>query len=338
MNDVMKAVRLHAFGGPDVLVYEDAPRPVISAGEVLVRTYAVGVNPPDWYLRQGYDMLPPDWQPKMVFPIIPGTDIAGVVEAVADDVTGFAVGDEVYSMVRFPSGLNGESRAYAQYVKVPATDLALKPAGIDHAHAAAAPMSLLTAWQFIVDQGHDVPNPLQPHQHRPVPLEGRTVLVNGAGGGVGHLLVQLAKWRGAHVIAVASGKHADMVRQLGADEFYDYGRIRVEEVLRDVDLVVDAVGGPQSRRFLPIIRPGGALFPVFGLGYDDGGESVRRGVSVSTTQVVSNGAQLAQISPLLSDGTLRVVIDSVFPLEQARQAHAYAAKGNLQGKIVLTVP
>lgn len=338
MNDIMKAVRLHAFGGPEVLVYEDAPKPVIGTGEVLVRTHAVGVNPPDGYLRQGYDMLPPDWQPHMVFPIIPGTDISGVVEAVADDVSGFAIGDEVYAMVRFPSGLNGESRAYAQYVTVPATELALKPAAIDHVHAAAAPMSVLTAWQFIVEQGHTVPNPLQPHPHQPVPLQGRTVLINGAGGGVGHLLVQLAKWRGAHVIAVASGKHADMVRQLGADEFYDYGKIHVEEVLRDVDLVVDTVGGPQSRRFLRIIRPGGALFPVFGLGYEDGGESARRGVDVSTTQVVSNGAQLGQISPLFSDGTLRVVIDSVFPLQHARQAHAHAAKGNVQGKIVLTVP
>jgi len=337
MNDVMKAVRLHAFGGPEVLVYEDAPKPAIGAGEVLVRVQAVGVNPPDWYLREGYKMLPPDWQPKMVFPIIPGTDIAGVVEAIADDVDGFAIGDEVYSMVRFPSGLNGDSRAYAQYVAVAATELALKPVGIDHIHAAAAPMSLLTAWQFIIDQGHDVPNPLQPHQHVPVPLEGKRVLVNGAGGGVGHLLVQLAKWRGAHVIAVASGKHEAMLRDLGADAFYDYGRSKVEDELRDLDLVVDAVGGPQSSRFLQTLKPGGSLFPVFGLGYDDGGEAARLGVNVSTTQVNSNGAQLAKIAPLLNDGTMRVMIDSIFPLSEARQAHERAARGNLQGKIVLTV-
>ncbi|MDR6954628.1 NADPH:quinone reductase-like Zn-dependent oxidoreductase [Ancylobacter sp. 3268] len=337
MDNVMKAVRLHAFGGPEVLAYEDALKPVIGAGEVLVRVHAVGVNPPDWYLREGYKMLPPDWQPKMVFPIIPGTDISGVVEAVADDVTGFAVGDEVYAMVRFPNGLNGESRAYAQYVAVPASELALKPAGIDHIHAAAAPMSLLTAWQFIIEQGHEVRNPLQPHPHVPVPLDGKTVLINGAGGGVGHLLVQLAKWRGAQVIAVASGKHAALLRALGADAFYDYRQTKVEEVLRDLDLVVDAVGGPQSRRFLQTLKPGGSLFPIFGLGYDDGGEAARRGISVSTTQVNSNGAQLAQIAPLLDEGTIRVVIDSTFPLGEARRAHEHAAKGNLQGKIVLTV-
>lgn len=337
MKNVMKAVRMHAFGGPDVLIYEDAPMPVIGPDDVLLRVHAVGVNPPDWYLREGYRMLPPEWQPNMVLPIIPGTDVSGVVEAVGDDVEGFAVGDEVFSMVRFPSGLNGESRAYAQYVAVPQAELALKPAGMDHIHAAAAPMSLLTAWQFIIEQGHQVPNPLQPHQHEPVPLEGRRVLVNGAGGGVGHLLVQFAKWRGAHVIAVASAKHEGMLRDLGADTFYDYGKVKVEDEVRDLDLVVDAVGGPQSSRFLPTLRPGGSLFPVFGLGYDDGGEADRLGVHVSTTQVNSNGAQLARIATLLDDGTIRVMIDSTFPLAQARDAHERAARGSLQGKIVLIV-
>lgn len=146
--ETMKAVRQHAFGGPDVLVYEDAPRPVLQSGEVLVRVHAVGLNPPDWYLREGYRMLPPEWQPQIAFPLILGTDISGVVAAVAGDVRDFAPGDAVYAMVRFPKGLAGGSRAYADYVAVPAAELALKPRGIDHAHAAAAPMSLLTAWQF----------------------------------------------------------------------------------------------------------------------------------------------------------------------------------------------
>ncbi|WP_287459753.1 NADP-dependent oxidoreductase [Sphingomonas sp.] len=337
MSEVMKAVRLHAFGGPEVLVYEDAPKPQVKPGEVLVRVHAVGVNPPDWYLREGYKMLPPEWQPEMTFPIIPGTDISGVIEAVADDVTDFSVGDEVYAVVRFPSGIAGESRAYAQYVVAPVSDLALKPGGIDHVHAAAAPMSLLTAWQFLIEQGHDAPNPLQPAQHVPVPLEGRKVLVNGAAGGVGHFLVQLAKWKGAHVIAVASGRHEAMLRDLGADAFYDYGKTNVEDVLTDLDLVVDAVGGPTSGRFLKTLKRGGALFPVFGLGFDDKGEAARLGVTVSTTQVNSNGPQLAEIAPLLDNGTIRVMIDSVFPLADARKAHEHAATGHLQGKIVLTV-
>lgn len=336
MQKTMKAVRMHAFGGPEVLVYEDAPVPEPARGEVLVRVHAVGVNPPDWYLREGYKMLPPEWQPKVSFPIIPGTDISGVVEAVADGVTGVAIGDEVYAMVRFPSGLAGESRAYAEYVAVPAAELARKPADIDHVHAAAAPMSILTAWQFLIDLGHDEPNPLQPHRHVPVPLAGKTVLVNGAAGGVGHLALQIAKWRGARVIAVAAADQEAFVRELGADEFIDYGKTAADEVVHDLDLVVDAVGGPKTSRFLRTLARGGALFPIFPLGFAAGHEARQRGVTVSATQVRSNGAQLAQIAPLLADGTLRVGIDSQFPLARAREAHERAAAGALRGKIVLT--
>lgn len=333
----MKAVRLHAFGGPEVLVHEDAPMPELGAGEVLVRVRAVGLNPPDWYLREGYRSLPAEWRPKMTFPIIPGTDISGIVAAVADDVRKVAVGDEIYAMVRFPVGLAGESRAYAEYVAVPVSDLALKPAAIDHAQAAAAPMSLLTAWQFLIDLGHDAPNPLQPNRHEPVPLAGKTVLVNGAAGGVGHLVTQLAKWRGARVIAVASGGNEAFLRELGADDVIDYGKTTAEEVVRGVDLVVDTVGGPTTGRFLRALKRGGALFPIFPLGFTGQDEAARLGVTVSTTQVRSNGAQLAEIAPLLGNGTIRVAIDSAFPLADARKAHERAAAGHIRGKILLTI-
>ena len=337
----MKAIRQHRFGGPEVLLYENAPMPELQAGEVLVRVHAVGINPPDWYLRDGYKMLPPEWQPQVAFPVILGTDISGVIEALADDIasdrSGFAVGDEVYAMVRFPDGLAGDSRAYAEYVSVPASELARKPAGIDHVHAAAAPMSLLTAWQFLIALGHDAPNPLQPHRHVPVPLKGKTVLVNGAAGGVGHFLVQLAKWQGARVIAVASGRHEALLRDLGVDQFIDYAKSVPEDLVRDVDLVVDAVDGPASGRFLRTLKRGGALFPVFPLGFDGADEAAQRGVTVSSTQVRSSGAQLAQLAALLDDGTIRVVIDSTYPLAEARQAHERAARGSLQGKLVLTV-
>ena len=337
----MKAIRQHQFGGPEVLLYENAPMPELKAGEVLVRVHAVGINPPDWYLRDGYKMLPPEWQPQVAFPVILGTDISGVIEALADDIasdrSGFAVGDEVYAMVRFPDGLAGGSRAYAEYVSVPASELARKPAGIDHVHAAGAPMSLLTAWQFLIALGHDAPNPLQPQQHVPLPLKGKTVLVNGAAGGVGHFLVQIAKWQGAHVIAVASGRHEALLRELGVDQFIDYTKSIPEELVRDADLVVDAVGGPASSRFLRTLKRGGALFPIFPLGFDGFDEAAQRGITVSSTQVRSNGAQLAQLAPLLDDGTIRVVIDSTYPLADARQAHERAARGNIQGKLVLTV-
>lgn len=337
MSETMKAVRMHAFGGPDVLVYEDAPKPHLGQGEVLVRVHAVGLNPPDWYLRDGYKMLTPEWRPRVSFPVVPGTDISGVVAAVADDVAGFAIGDEVFSMVRFPAGLAGESRAYAEYVSVPASELALKPSRIDHLHAAAAPMSLLTAWQFLIDIGHDELNPLQPNRHVPVPLEGKTVLVNGAAGGVGHLVVQLAKWRGARVIAVASGGNEAFLREIGADDYIDYRKTAPEDVVRDADLVVDAVGGPTTSRFLRVLKRGGALFPIFPLGFADGEEAARLGVSVSTTQVRSNGAQLAEIAPLLDNGTIKMEIESIYKLADAREAHVRAGRGHIRGKIVLTV-
>lgn len=337
----MKAIHQHQFGGPEVLRYEDAPMPELKAGEVLVRVHAVGINPPDWYLRDGYRMLPSEWQPQVAFPVIPGTDISGVIEALAGDVadamSGFAVGDEVYAMVRFPDGLAGDSRAYAEYVSVPAADLARKPAGIDHVHAAAAPMSLLTAWQFLIALGHDAPNPLQPQQHVPVPLKGKTVLVNGAAGGVGHLMVQIARWQGARVIAVASGRHEALLRELGVEQFIDYTKSVPEELVRDVDLVIDAVGGPTSSRFLRTLKRGGALFPVFPLGFAGFDEAAERGVTVSATQVRSSGAQLAELAALLDARTIRVVIDSSYPLAEARQAHERAARGNIQGKLVLTV-
>lgn len=335
--NTMKAIRLHEFGGPEVLVYEDAPRPELKPGEMLVRVRAVGINPPDWYLRDGYAMLPPEWRPHITLPAIPGTDISGVIEAVADDVTEFSAGDAVYSMVRFPSGLAGDSKAYAEYVSVPSSEVALKPAGIDHAHAAGAPMSLLTAWQLMMELGHNEPNPLQPHRHEPVPLRGKRVLVNGAAGGVGHFAVQIAKWRGARVIAVASGRHEAFLRDLGADEFVDYSKTTPEDVIRDVDLVIDSVGGPTTGRFLPTLKRGGALFPVFPLGFSGAEEAAKLGVTVSATQVRSSGEQLANVGRLLDDGTIRVAIDSIFALADARNAHERAAGGHIQGKIVLTV-
>ncbi|WP_251977147.1 NADP-dependent oxidoreductase [Salinicola avicenniae] len=337
-TQTMKAVCQYAVGGPEVLRYErDVPRPTLKPGEVLVHVRAIGLNPPDWYLREGYRALPPAWQPELRFPLILGSDISGVIAAVADDVEAYAVGDEVYAMVRFPEGMYGESRAYAEYVSVPAREIARKPASLDHRHAAGAPMSLLTAWQFLIEQGHDVPNPLQTFPHQPVPLEGKRVLINGAAGGVGHFALQLAKNAGAHVTAVASGRHEALLERLGADAFIDYTVTSPEDEIRDLDLVVDAVGGKPAARFLPLLKPGGALFPIYPLGFDGAEEAQRRGVTVSATQVRSSGAQLEPLAALLDEGAIRVVLDSVYPLSAAREAHERAAKGHIQGKIVLTV-
>jgi NADPH:quinone reductase-like Zn-dependent oxidoreductase len=262
--------------------------------------------------------------------------VSGVVAAVAADVSAFSVGDEVFGMLRFPSF--GESAAYAEYVAARASDLARKPTRIDHVHAAGAPMSLLTAWQFLVELGHDHPNPLQASQHRPVALGPNTaVLINGAAGGVGHFAVQLARWKGARVVAVSLGAHDSFVRELGANEVIDFTKTRAEDVVRDVDLVLDAVGGPSTGRFLQTLKRGGALYPVFPLGFSGADEAAKLGVTVSATQVRSNGPQLAELGRLLNEGTVRVAIDSTYPLADARSAHERAARGHIQGKIVLTV-
>jgi len=335
-KSTMKAIRLHEFGGPEVLRYDDVPIPEPKPGEVLVRVQAVGINPPDWYLRDGYKMLPPEWRPPVPLPVIPGTDISGVVEAVAADVREFSVGDDVFGMIRFPSF--GESFAYAEYVAVHASELARKPARVDHVRAAGAPMAGLTAWQFLIELGHDHPNPFHATQHRPMALSAETtVLINGAAGGVGHLAVQLARWKGARVIAVSSGAHEAFLRELGASEFIDYTKSRPEDIVRDVDLVLDAVGGPSTGRFLRTLKRGGALYPVFPLGFSGAEEAAKLGVTVSATQVRSNGSQLAALGRLLDAGAVRVAIDSTFPLADARSAHERAARGHIQGKIVLTV-
>ena len=333
-TNTMKAIRLHEFGGPEVLRYDEVSIPDVKPGEVLVRVHAVGVNPPDWYVRDGLTVMPPEIRPKLHLPIIPGTDVSGVIEAVAADVKDLSVGDEVFGMLRFPSF---DGNAYAQYATAPASDFARKPARIDHVQAAGVPMAGLTAWQFLIALGHDHPSPFQAEPHRPVAIGSETtVLVNGAAGGVGHFAVQLAKWKQARVVAVASGAHESFLRELGVDAFIDYKKIRPEEFVRDVDLVLDTVGGPDSGRFLRTLKRGGALYPVF-FGNFDPEEIAKLGVTVSTTQVRASGAQLAEIARLFDAGTLRVAIDSTFPLADAKKAHERAAQGHIQGKIVLTV-
>lgn len=331
----MKAIRQHEYGNPDVLKYEEAPLPEVKQGEVLIQVKAIGLNPPDWYLREGYKDLPPEWQPEVAFPIILGTDIAGIIIEIGDDVKDYAVGDEVYSMVRFPS--YGDSKAYAEYVSVSANEIALKPKNIDFVEAAAAPMSLLTAWQFLIDLGHNVQNPLQDNRHEPVPLEGKKVLINGAGGGVGHFMVQLANWKGAYVVAVASGKQKAKLLELGADEFIDYTQQDADKTVSGLDLVIDCVGGPTTGRFLKTLKKGGSLFPVFPLGFDGRDEAEKLGVNVSATQVRSNGSQLEELAKLIDDNIIKVVIDSVFPFKDAKDAHRRAEQGHIQGKIALKI-
>ncbi|MER5862923.1 NADP-dependent oxidoreductase [Kitasatospora sp. NPDC002040] len=315
----MWAARVHAFGDPEQLVYEEVPRPAAGPGEVLVRVHAAGVNPPDWYARRGFANIPEALRPVWPLPFTPGSDISGVVAGVGAGVTEWQTGDEVFGLVNFP----GRASGYAEFATSPAMHLARKPAALGHVEAAAVPMAGLTAYQFLVEHLRLGP--------------GGTVLVNGAGGGVGHFSVQLAKVAGAaQVIGVASRRHEAFLKDLGVDRFVDYTRAAVEDVVREVDVLIDTVGGPDGYRFLPVLRRGGFIAPVF-LGEYHRERAAELGITVGGWQVRSSGKQLAELASLIDAGRLRVGIDSVFPLSAAAQAHTRAEQGHLQGKVVLEV-
>lgn len=317
----MKAIRMHEQGGPGVLRYEEVPRPVPGPGDVLIRVHAAGVNPPDWYSRSGFTTLPPELRPTIPLPTTPGTDVSGVVEQVTGDGGGWAVGDEVFGLVRFPN-MENSGKGYAEHTTSPVGDLARKPANLDHVHAAGVPMAGLTAYQFL-------------YVHLKL-ARGRRVLINGAAGGVGHFALQLAKARDAHVVAVASGRHEAFLRDLGADEFVDYTTTDVAEAVKDVDHLLDTVGGPHAHRLLPTVRDGGTVSPVF-LGEYHPERAAERGITFVGNQVRSSGVDLAELARLIEDGAVRVGIDSVYPLAEAARAHERAERGHIQGKIVLSV-
>lgn len=316
----MKAVRMHRTGEPGVLAVEEVPRPEPGIGDVLVQVHAAGMNPPDWYARRGFANIPEELRPTIPLPYTPGSDISGVVVAVGHG-TEWQEGDEVFGLVRFPS-LERGGRGYAEYTTSPAFHLARKPANLGHVEAAAVPMAGLTAYQYVFDH---------------IKLgEGRRVLVNGAAGGVGHFAVQLAKLQGAYVIGVASGRHETFLRELGVDEFVDYTTTRAEDEVRDVDVLIDTVGGPDAHRFLPVLRPGGVISPVFHGEYHRE-RAAELGITFRSGQVHSDGKQMAELGRLLEEGRLRVGLDSVFPLAEAARAHERAERGHIQGKIVLRV-
>jgi NADPH:quinone reductase-like Zn-dependent oxidoreductase len=312
MEKIMKAIRLHSYGGPDVLVYEEAPRPTPAAGEVLVRVYATALNPVDRSTRTGYLQQMVNFE----LPLIPGLDLAGVVEELGPDVTTVAVGDAVYgfsNMVR--------QGAYAEYARLGVGELAPKPATVDFVTAAAVPLSALAAWQALYDSGGL--------------RAGQTVLIQGAGGGVGTFAVQFAAAKGAHVIVTEDGSKAEFLRGLGAAEVIDYTTTRFEEVAHDVDVVLDLVGGEVQARSLAVLKPGGIL--VTTMGQPDADAASARGVRASGMLTQANPAQLREIAGMIDAGTIRPIVAQVFPLAEAAQAHMALDAGNTRGKLVLRV-
>ncbi len=311
----MRAVSQDRPGAPDVLKVIETTRPQPGWGEILVRVHAAGVNPADWKTRER-GAFPIGAKP----PFILGFDVSGVVEEIGEGVTLFRPGDKVFGMPRFPH-LAG---AYAEYVAAPARHFAPHPQGVDHVQAAALPLASLTAWQALVDTARVRP--------------GQRVLIHAAAGGVGHLAVQIAKARGAHVIGTAGAAKHDLLRSLGADELIDYRTRDFAEVVRDVDVVIDSIAGPYWARSLRTLRPGGTLISLLPL--DDTfphEEAEAAGVRTMFMLVEPDQAGLREISALVEDGRLRVIADAVFPLEEAAAAHTLGETGHSTGKIVLTV-
>ncbi len=307
----MRAVIQQEFGGPEVLRLVETARPDPGPTEVLVRVRAAGINPVDWKSREQEVFL---GQP----PFTLGWDVAGVVAELGFGATGFEVGDEVLGMPWFPRAAG----AYAEYVTAPSRQFVRKPASMSFEEAAGLPLAGLTAWQALVDVAN-----VQP---------GQRVLVQAAGGGVGHLAVQVAKALGAYVIGTASpGKH-DFVRSLGADEVLDYAAEGAPASVRDVDVLLGLVSSASDLAWLPVLREGGVLIGVpGGVAGPVMGEAARLGATALAMLVEPDPVGLRGLTALVESGQLRVHVEQVFPLADVAKAHELGERGRTTGKLVL---
>jgi NADPH:quinone reductase-like Zn-dependent oxidoreductase len=308
----MKAVRVHEYGGPEALKYEDAPCPQPGAGDVLIRVHAAGVNPVDRAVRQGFFKE----RVKYTMPFIPGWDVSGVVDSLGSGASRLKIGDAVYGRTDL-----ARDGSYADYMAARESEIALKPKSIDHVNAAAIPLAALTAWQALFDNASLI--------------AGQTVLIHGAAGGVGHFAVQLAKIKDARVIATASPRNHDFLRSLGADQVIDYNTTKFEDVVHDVDVVLDTITGDTADRSYQVIKRGGIYVSV--LRPPSPEKAAQFGVRTGHTFVQANVAQLDEIAKLVDAGKFKASIEKVFPLSQAAASHDLNATGHTRGKIVLRV-
>ncbi len=309
----MKAVRIHQFGGPEVLVYEDAPKPEPKDGEVLIKVAASGINPVDAMIEAGAM----EQMAKHTLPLIPGWDVAGTVEAFGAGVTGFTAGDAVFAFADIR-----RDGTYAEYAVVAAEALCPKPASIGFPAAASIPLAGTTAWQALFEEAD-----LQ---------SGQTILIHGAGGAVGAFAVQYAKVKGATVIATATGDDIAYVRGLGADVVVDYKTEKFEDAAHGVDAVLDTISGETQVRSWATLRDGGVLVSTLP-GATAPPEATARGVQAKSFGAHPDGPQLKEIGRLVDAGQVKTRIGATFPLSEAKQAQEQAKSGHTQGKVVLTV-
>ncbi|CAA7619853.1 NADP-dependent oxidoreductase [Magnetospirillum sp. SS-4] len=315
----MRAVIVESFGGAEVMRWGEIETPVPSPGEVLIRIRAAAVNPVDWKIREGNlaRLFP------CKFPLIPGWDAAGVIAALGEGVTGFSIGDRVWSFCRKPDIQWG---TYAEYVVMTADAVAMMPASLDFAQASAIPLAGLTAWQSLFDVADIRP--------------GQVVLIHAGAGGVGSLAVPLAKWAGATVVSTARAENHDYVRRLGADHVIDYTTRDFVAATRDlfpegVDFAYGTVGGEVLARSYQVVKPGGILVSI--TDKTDRDEAERLGIRVKYLFVKPNGQQLRRLAALLDDGTLLPPLVEEMRLDQAAEALGRNRRGHGRGKIVLMV-
>ncbi|MEU9048403.1 MULTISPECIES: NADP-dependent oxidoreductase [unclassified Kitasatospora] len=307
----MRAVVQREVGGPEVLEVAEVARPELLSGEVLVRVKAAGVNPVDVVVRAG--LFPLLGEPAFTV----GWDISGVVEEAAPGAR-YRVGEEVYGMPFFPRAAN----AYAEYVAAPSRQLARKPASVDHVQAAALPLAALTAWQGLVDAANVG--------------EGQRVLIHRAAGGVGHFAVQIAKARGAYVIALASEPKHAFLKEIGADEVIDYRTTDYTQAVKDVDIVFDS--SSENTRALEVLKPGGFLVTIMEHRDQELAAAVEAaGRRFAGISVEPDYAALEAIAALVDEGRIRPHVAQAFPLAEAGRAHELVGSGTVQGKVVLTV-
>jgi NADPH:quinone reductase-like Zn-dependent oxidoreductase len=280
--------------------------------EVLVRVHAAGINPVDWKIREGHlkEML------HHTLPLVLGWDVSGVVESLGSAVTRFKVGDEVFSRPDI-----SRDGAYAEFIVIKESEVALKPHSIDHIHAAALPLAGLTAWQSLFDAGGLA--------------AGQRVLIHAAAGGVGSLAVQLAKWKGAWVIGTASERNHDFLRQLGVDQPVDYETVRFEEAVQPVDVVFDTMGGEVQARSWKVLKRGGILVSI--VSPPSAESAVANGVRQALVFTQPNAAQLAEIAKLVAAEKLKAIVETVLPLSDATRGQELSERGHTRGKIVLRV-
>lgn len=308
----LKAAVIEKYGNEDELKIIDVKKPKAAADEVVVKIVATAVNPVDWKVREGYlqELVTYD------FPIILGWDVAGIIEEVGENVKSFKVGDEVYSKPDL-----ARDGSYAEYIAIKASDVAFKPKSISFQEAASLPLVSITAWESVIDKGNI--------------KKGDKILIHAGSGGVGTIAIQLAKWKGAYVITTCSEKNFDLVKSLGADEVIDYTKVNFEDVVSDIDVVFDTIGGDVQDRSWNVLKKGGVLVAITQTPSEETAKKFN--VSSHLVFIDPNGPILKELAELVDQGIVKPVVGALYNLEDIKKAHILSQSGRAKGKIVINI-